>query len=59
MPDIARACVAFGCEGILIEVHHNPKEALCDQEQALDIGQFETVYKTMKDIGNAVGKVVE
>ena len=23
------------------------------------IGQFETVYKTMKDIGNAVGKVVE
>lgn len=59
VPDIARACVAFGCEGILIEVHHNPNEALCDKEQALDIKQFETIYKMMKDIGNVVGKVVE
>lgn len=59
VPDIAKACVAFGCEGILIEVHHNPSEALCDKEQALDIKQFETLYKMMKDIGNAVGKVVE
>ncbi len=59
VPDIARACVAFGCEGILIEVHHNPKEALCDKEQALDLEQFKEVYKSMKDIGNAIGKVVE
>lgn len=57
--DIAKACVAFGSEGILIEVHHNPKEALCDKEQALDIKQFEALYSMMKDIGNAVGKVVE
>lgn len=57
--DIAKACVAFGCEGILIEVHHNPKEALCDKEQAVDIEQFSELYKQLKEIGNAIGKKVE
>lgn len=59
VPDVAKACAAFGCEGILIEVHHNPKEALCDREQALDLEEFAELYKTIKDIGKAVGKAVE
>lgn len=59
VPDIAKACVAFGCEGILIEVHHNPKEAQCDKEQALDIEQFAKLYQEMIAIGQAVGKRVK
>ena len=59
VPDIAKACVAFGCEGILIEVHHNPAEALCDRDQAIDLKQFEKLYSDMKQIGEAIGKVVE
>ena len=59
VPDIARACVAFGCEGILIEVHHNPCEAQCDREQALDLEQFRRLYSDMKEIGKAIGKKVE
>ncbi len=59
VPDVAKACVAFGCEGILIEVHHNPREALCDSEQALSIDEFTKLYKQMKDIGNAIGKDVK
>lgn len=58
VPDIAKACVAFGCEGILIEVHHNPQEALCDKDQALDLQQFEKLFQEMKNIGNAIGKKV-
>lgn len=58
VPDIAKACVAFGCEGILIEVHHNPAEALCDKDQALNLEQFEELYCVMKEIGNAIGKRV-
>lgn len=58
VPDIAKACVAFGCEGILIEVHHNPKEAQCDREQALDIEQFKKLYQEMIAIGRAIGKKV-
>ncbi len=59
VPDIAKACVAFGCEGILIEVHHNPEEALCDKDQALDLQQFKDLYSIMKELGNVIGKVVE
>lgn len=58
VPDIAKACVAFGCEGVLIEVHHNPQEAQCDKEQALDIGQFAKLYQEMITVGAAVGKKV-
>ena len=58
VPDIAKACVAFGCEGILIEVHHNPCKALCDKDQALDLKQFEELYRAMKSVGAAVGKTV-
>ena len=58
VPDIAKACVAFGCEGILIEVHHSPAEALCDKDQALNLKQFEELYNTMKAIGSTVGKKV-
>lgn len=59
VPDLAKACVAFGCEGILIEVHHNPKEALCDKEQALNLEQFKELYSVLKLIGKAIGKDVE
>lgn len=59
VPDIAKACVAFGCEGILIEVHHNPKEAQCDREQALNIEQFKKLYNEMTAIGQAIGKEVK
>lgn len=59
VPDIARACVGFGCNGILIEVHHNPEQAQCDKEQALSIDQFAQLYKDMKNIGQAIGKKVE
>ena len=59
VPDITRACVAFGCEGILIEVHHNPCEAQCDKDQALDLQEFGELYKSIKEIGNVIGKRVE
>lgn len=58
VPDIAKACTAFGCEGLLIEVHHNPEQALCDKDQALNLEQFKELYAAMKNIGDAVGKEV-
>lgn len=58
VPDIAKACIALGCEGVLIEVHHNPGEAMCDKEQALTIEQFRELYGAMKRIGEAIGKEV-
>lgn len=59
VPDITKACVAFGCGGILIEVHHDPQNAQCDKDQALDLDAFKELYLTLKEIGAVCGKQVE
>ena len=41
------AAIASGADGLMIEVHNNPKCALCDGAQSLDIEQF---TETMADI---------
>jgi 3-deoxy-7-phosphoheptulonate synthase len=40
----ALASVAAGADGLLIEVHNNPAEALSDKDQALNLSQFKTVF---------------
>ena len=37
VPELARACVALGAEGIMIEVHPDPQSALSDADQAIAI----------------------
>jgi 3-deoxy-7-phosphoheptulonate synthase len=37
---MARAGVAVGADGLIIEVHPRPEEALCDGAQALTLAQF-------------------
>lgn len=38
---VAFAAVAAGADGLLVEVHNNPAEALCDGQQALTVEQFD------------------
>jgi 3-deoxy-7-phosphoheptulonate synthase len=38
---LARACVAMGAEGIMVEVHPDPQTALCDADQALSLDEAE------------------
>src|SRR6202521_382238 len=38
---LARAGVAAGADGVLVEVHNDPKIALCDAAQALTLGEYE------------------
>lgn len=54
VPDLAKASVAFGCDGLLIEVHPNPKLAKSDAAQQLD---FETFTNLMSDMGKIAGAV--
>ena len=37
---LSRAAIAAGADGLIIEVHNDPKNALCDGAQSLDIPQF-------------------
>ena len=56
VPDLARACMAMGIEGLLIEVHPNPKEAKSDAAQQLNFDQFRKLYASLDAIAGAIGR---
>ena len=45
---VARAGVAAGADGLLIEVHPTPEKAMSDGAQSLSTGQFEALMKELK-----------
>ena len=45
---MAKAAVAAGCDGLMIEVHNNPEKALCDGPQSLKPAKFEQLMKELK-----------
>ncbi|MBQ7292481.1 MAG: 3-deoxy-7-phosphoheptulonate synthase [Clostridia bacterium] len=47
---MALAAAAAGADGLMIEVHNNPKEALCDGAQSLTPEQFDDVCMSVKKI---------
>ena len=51
---MARAAVAAGADGLLIEVHHSPETALCDGAQSLYPSQFRELMSQLKMIAPAV-----
>ncbi|MFQ5752082.1 MAG: 3-deoxy-7-phosphoheptulonate synthase [bacterium] len=53
---MARAAIAAGADGLLLEVHHNPEKALSDGAQSLYPEQFEQLMQELKIIAKAVGK---
>jgi len=56
VPAIAKAAVAAGADGLLIEVHSNPEEAQCDGLQALTPSGFADLMKDLKLIATSVGR---
>jgi 3-deoxy-7-phosphoheptulonate synthase len=55
---MARAAVAAGADGLLIEVHNNPDHALSDGAQSLDPLQFERLMGELRIIAPAIGRRV-
>ncbi|HXN22441.1 MAG TPA: 3-deoxy-7-phosphoheptulonate synthase [Candidatus Dormibacteraeota bacterium] len=47
VPPLARAAVAAGADGLIIEVHHTPERALSDGAQSLTLEQFEQLMKSL------------
>jgi len=56
VPALARAAIAAGADGLLIEVHPNPKVALVDGAQSLTPGDFSRLMDELKPIAAAVGR---
>ena len=53
---MAKAAVAAGADGLIIEVHPNPEEALCDGEQSLKPKSFKQLMDELRPIAAAVGR---
>jgi 3-deoxy-7-phosphoheptulonate synthase len=53
---LARAIVAAGADGLLIEVHHDPEKAVCDGPQSLYPDQFTRLMDELRIIVPAVGR---
>jgi 3-deoxy-7-phosphoheptulonate synthase len=58
VPAIARAAVAAGADGLLIEVHPNPKEALVDGLQSLSLSDFSRLMEELRAVARSVGRYI-
>jgi 3-deoxy-7-phosphoheptulonate synthase len=55
---MARAAVAAGADGLMVEVHHDPEKALSDGPQALLPNQFEEMMTQVRMIANVIGRTM-
>ena len=55
VPGLARAAVAFGCNGLFIEVHPLPDKALCDGPNMIDLRQAAELLKQVRNIEKVLG----
>ena len=58
VPAIARAAIAAGADGLLIEVHPNPKEALVDGLQSLTPSDFTRLMDELRAIASSIGRYI-
>ena len=58
VPTLARAAVAAGADGLLIEVHPDPANALSDGLQSLTFSDFSRLMDEMRAIATAIGRSI-
>ncbi len=54
---MSMAAVAAGADGMIIEVHHKPEEALCDADQALTPDIFSSIMKRLRPLKSFLNKM--
>ena len=58
VPAMARAAVACGADGLMMEVHAHPDQAMCDGDQSETPEMFYQVVKELRLIAEAIGRTV-
>lgn len=58
IPSLAKAAIAAGADGLMIEVHPNPKIALSDGPQSLDPQDFKVLMDELRPIAEAMGRTL-
>lgn len=55
---ISRAAIAVGADGLMIEVHHDPENALCDGAQSLKPTKFAALMDDIDKVAKSVGRTL-
>jgi 3-deoxy-7-phosphoheptulonate synthase len=55
---VARAAIAAGADGLIVEVHYNPAKALCDGAQSLQPDSFAELVTDLRRVAEAVGRTI-
>lgn len=55
---MAMAAIAAGADGLIIEVHNDPKNALCDGAQSITPAQFDALMPKLKAVAQCVGRTL-
>lgn len=55
---VARAAIAAGADGIIVEVHYSPAKALCDGAQSLTPDGFADLVADLRRVAQAVGRTL-
>jgi 3-deoxy-7-phosphoheptulonate synthase len=56
VPAMAKAAVAVGADGMIMEVHNKPETALCDGQQSLDLNEFSILMEDLRKIAVAIDR---
>ena len=55
---LSKATIAAGADGLIIEVHNDPKNALCDGQQSITPEEYKILVEKLKKIANAVDREI-
>ncbi|MBE0476482.1 MAG: 3-deoxy-7-phosphoheptulonate synthase [Coriobacteriia bacterium] len=58
VPAVCRAAVAIGADGLMVEVHPDPRKALSDGPQSLDLEAFRALVRELVPVARAVGREI-
>ena len=56
VPSLAKAAVAVGADGLMIEVHNDPMHALCDGAQSLRPEVYDDLAKKVRSVREVIAK---
>ena len=58
VPPLAKAAIAVGADGLMVEVHCNPEEALSDGPQSLRPDKFDRMMKDLVKVARSIGREI-
>ena len=56
--NMSKAAIAAGADGLIVEVHPKPEEALSDGQQSLALEQFDNLMRSLREVAKSIGRTL-